>query len=79
MVTVWLGIGFHLIDKLVNAFGGHLGSQVPVERRRSSSLLHVAQDVDPTVEDSFAFLIVQMVDEICGVILIGLFVPVRIK
>lgn len=38
-------------------------------------LLHVTQDVLPTVEHSSTLLSVQLVDEICGEVLIAVLIP----
>ncbi len=40
-------------------------------------LLHVSQDVLPAVKDSFALFTVQLVDEVSGVVLTAVLIPVK--
>lgn len=40
-------------------------------------LLHVAEDILPTVKHSLPFLWVELVDEVCGVVLIGVLIPAK--
>lgn len=40
-------------------------------------LLHVSQDILPAVKDSFALFSVQLVDEVSGVVLTGVLIPVQ--
>lgn len=42
-------------------------------------LLHVSQDVLPAVKDSFALFTVQLVDEVSGVVLTAVLIPVKYR
>lgn len=42
-------------------------------------LLQVSQNINPTVKDTFPFSRVKLVDEICGVLLVTLLIPVKTR
>ena len=44
-------------------------------KSRDRDLLHVSQDVHATAEEFLAFLAVQLVDECCRVIRVGILIP----
>lgn len=58
-----------------HGLGAHLGAEITVKGGGAASLLHVPQDVFPAVKDPFALLGVEVVDEICGVVLIAALIP----
>lgn len=68
-----------LIRHVLNGLSRHLCPEVPVERGRHASLLHVAQDILTTGKHTFPLLREQVLYEISCVVGIGVFVPKHLE
>lgn len=72
--TGCLLLSCELLANPIRGFRGHLRAQIAVERRRTSTLLHVTQNVRSRREDVLAFFTVQSRDEIGRIVLVAVFV-----
>ena len=69
-----LQIDLDLLNEPVGRLRSHLGAHVPVERRRTTTLLHVPHDVAARTEQTLSLLRIQPVHEIRRVVLVGFLV-----